>query len=138
MKFRFILFACALLVSGPALADGANDVTVETLAKSSASWNGTPLPAYVPGQPEVSILRIRIAPGAVLPMHQHPMINAGVLLSGELTVKTEKGDILRLKAGEAIIEVVDQWHSGANEGKQPAEIVVFYAGVAGQPLSVKR
>ncbi|MDK9720351.1 MAG: cupin domain-containing protein [Rhodospirillales bacterium] len=138
MRKRFILFALALLIGGQAFAESAAEVTVETLAKSSASWNGTPLPAYASGQPEVSILRIRIAPGATLPMHLHPMINAGVLLSGELTVKTEKGDILRLKAGEAIIEVVDQWHSGVNAGKQPAEILVFYAGVAGQPLSIKR
>ncbi|MBF0267154.1 MAG: cupin domain-containing protein [Alphaproteobacteria bacterium] len=136
MRIRFILLAFALLIAGHARADG--DVTVETLAKSSASWNGTMLPPYASGQPEISILRIRIAPGATLPMHLHPVINAGVMISGELTVKTEKGEVLRLKAGEAIIEVVEQWHSGQNEGKQPAEIVVFYASTAGQPLSVKR
>lgn len=138
MKRRFMFLIFAVLLSSNVLAGEAADVTVETLAKSTASWNGTPMPAYAPGQPEVTILRIRIAPGAMLPMHLHPMINAGVMISGELTVKTEKGDQLHLKAGEPIIEVVEQWHSGRNEGSQPAEIVVFYAGVAGQPLSVKR
>jgi len=94
------------------------------------------LPPYPQGQPEVSIRRIVIPPGAQLPMHMHPVINAGVLLSGELEVVKEGGRILRLKAGDAIIEMVDSWHYGRNPGKLPAEIIVVYAGTPGVPTTV--
>jgi hypothetical protein len=56
------------------------------------------------------------------------VINAGVLMSGELTVVTADGKTLHLKAGDPIVEVVNTPHCGINEGKVPAEIVVFYAG----------
>ena len=121
----------------PALAFEDTAVQVDPLAKSVASWNGTPMPAYPAGQPEVTILRVRIAPGARLPMHKHPVINAGVMLAGELTVVTEKGQTLHLKAGDPIIEVVEEWHYGHNEGAEPVELIIFYAGVQGQPITVK-
>ena len=42
-----------------------------------------------------------------------------------------------LKAGDTIAEVVDQWHFGANTGDEPTEILVFYVGVKGKPITVK-
>jgi len=115
-----------------------NNVYVETLAKSTVSWDGENLPAYHQGQPEVTILRIKIPAGAKLEMHRHPAINAGVLLNGELTVITDNNKILHLKAGDSIVEVVDKWHYGKNEGNKTAEIIVFYAGVVDEPITVKR
>ncbi len=113
-------------------------VTVEMVAKGSMSWNGTSLPAYPAGQPEVTLLRIRIPAGVELPMHLHPVINVGLMIKGELTVTTERGEIVHLRAGDPIIEVVDQWHMGRNGGSETAEIVVFYAGVAGKEITIKR
>lgn len=107
----------------------------KVLAKSSHSWDGTELPDYPDGKPEITILHITIAPGALLPLHQHPVINAGVLLSGQLTVATEENETLHMKAGDALIEVVDKWHYGKNEGSVPAEIVVFYAGTPNSALT---
>jgi len=133
------MLACALLsyLVTPALAFEDTAVRVDPLAKSVASWNGALMPAYPAGQPEVTILRVRIASGARLPMHKHPVINAGVVLAGELTVVTEKGQTLHLKAGDPIIEVVEQWHYGHNQGADPVELIIFYAGVQGQPITVK-
>lgn len=133
------IFACTLLcaVASPALAVEAAEVRVQSLAKSVMSWNGTPLPAYPIGQPEITILKFHIPPGARLAMHKHPFINAGVLLAGALTVVTETGQTLQLKRADAIIEVVEQWHHCHNEGAEPVELIVFYAGVQGQPITVK-
>lgn len=66
------------------------------------------------------------------------MINAGVLLNGELTVSTTANKTIHLKAGDSIAEVVNQWHFGKNDGRIPAEIVVFYAGTVGTPLVIKK
>lgn len=127
-----------LLLSCYTSAKDTNTVKVETLAKSTTSWDGNTLPKYEKGQPEVTILRITIPPGVELPLHHHPVINAGVLLKGELTVVTKDKKILHLHAGDAIVEVVDTWHYGKNEGNTPAEIIVFYAGVSGKPITVKQ
>jgi quercetin dioxygenase-like cupin family protein len=126
-----------LAFASTVLADGGNGITVRQLAKTTHSWNGAELPAYGDGQPQVTILRIEIAPGAKLPRHAHPVINAGVLLRGELTVTTEAGDTFRLTAGHPIVEVVDTWHHSENTGHEPAEIIVFYAGEEGEPITVK-
>jgi len=71
-------------------------------------------------------------------MHMHPVINAGVLLKGQLTVTTESGQVLRLKPDDPIVEVVDTWHCGKNEGDEPAEILVFYAGIEGESITIKK
>jgi quercetin dioxygenase-like cupin family protein len=128
----------ALLLSTTVQADDHAGVTVAELAKTGSSWDGTPLPAYPKEMPEITILRITIPAGAALPLHKHPVINAGVLLSGELTVITEDEKTLLLKAGDPIVEVVNKWHHGRNTGNGPAEIVVFYAGAQDTPLTVKK
>jgi quercetin dioxygenase-like cupin family protein len=135
-----IIFAIwvVLLLSGNAPARDEAAVQVEVLSKSSASWDGSRLPDYPKGTPEVTILRISIPPGAQLPLHEHPVINAGVLLSGELTVVTQDDHTLHLKAGQSLVEVVNKWHSGKNEGTEPAKIIVFYAGVTGTPITLKK
>ncbi len=115
-----------------------NAIHVEVLAKSTKSWNQSPLPSYPTTQPEITILRISIAAGTALPMHQHPLINAGVMLRGILTVVTERNETLHLSAGDALVEVTSQWHYGINEGNETAELIVFYAGTPGLALSISK
>jgi quercetin dioxygenase-like cupin family protein len=120
-----------------ACAGNINNVEVKQLAKSTKSWDGEALPAYPQGQPEVTILRIKIPAGEKLEVHNHPVINAGVLLTGELTVVAEDNKTLHLKAGDSIVELVNKKHYGKNEGAETAEIIVFYAGVENKPITVK-
>jgi quercetin dioxygenase-like cupin family protein len=112
-------------------------IVSDVVVKSTRSWDGSQLPKYPEGQPEVTILKITIPAGAKIPLHQHPYINAGVLIKGELTVLTQTGDKLIMTAGDQIVEVVNKWHKGQNSGDIPAEIIVFYAGIEGQPITVK-
>jgi len=125
----FIMVSCA---------ENMQTIVVEQLAKSTRSWNGETLPDYPSGRPEITILRIKVPAGAKLDMHKHPVINGGVLLKGELAVITEDDKILHLKAGDSIIEVVNKNHYGKNEGSEEAEIIVFYAGEEGKPITIKR
>lgn len=109
--------------------------TSEDLIKTTQSWDGQTLSAYSLAQPEVTIKKITIAPGEKLPWHQHPVINAGMLLSGELTVTT-KDNVLELKEGDAIVEVMNTSHYGENTGRKPAEIIVFYLADKGTKVTV--
>ncbi len=131
--------ACAVFLSAVVLCyaqlPGAPHIKVEQLAKSSRSWDGTPLPAYPEGDAEVTILRYTIPPRARLPRHRHHVINAGIVLRGELKVVSDEGRELFLRVGDTIIELVNQWHYGINEGEEPVEIVVFYAGTPAKPLT---
>ncbi len=124
----FVIVACA---------ENIQTIAVEQLAKSTRSWDDTILPGYPSGQPEITILRIKIPAGTELEMHRHPVINGGVLLKGELTVTTEDGKVLHLKAGDSLVEVVNKNHYGKNEGSETAEIIVFYAGEEGKPITLK-
>lgn len=137
MKRVLYVVCLAFLLSSPARALNDSTVTVDILAKTTSSWNGETLPAYSTGQPEVTILKIVIPPGVKLPLHQHPVTNAGVLLKGELTVITKERKTLHLKAGDPIVEVINTLHYGINEGTEPAEIIIFYAGILGQPITIK-
>jgi quercetin dioxygenase-like cupin family protein len=138
-KMKKIIFGICIVffLSINVGADDAKNIVVETLAKSSKSWDGEALPDYPKGKPEVTILRIKIPAGAKLEIHNHPVINAGVLLAGELTVVTEDNKTLHLKAGYSIVEVVNKAHYGKNEGTETAEIIVFYAGVMNSPITIK-
>ncbi|MBB1073857.1 cupin domain-containing protein [Rhodoferax sp. 4810] len=127
-----------MLLTGCASIKPANDIAVVQLIQSTKSWNEQPLPAYKTGTPEITILRITIPPHHALPMHTHPVINAGVLLKGQLTVITDSNQVLHLKPNDPIVEVIDTWHYGKNEGNEPAEIIVFYAGEKGQPITIKQ
>jgi len=127
----FLLFSCGKEKPAP------GSPVSELVAESYLSWNGDSLPAYPEGKPKITIVKVTIPPHSTLPSHYHPVINAGVLLSGELTVVDVKGNVLEMKAGDPIIEVVNTVHHGINKGDVPAEILVFYAGAEGTEIVVK-
>lgn len=127
-----------LMFSMTLMAEESEKLEVKVLAKTTQSWNADTLPAYPEGQPQVTILRIVIPAGMQLPLHKHPVINAGVLLKGQLTVITEGKETFYMKAGDSIVELVNKWHYGKNEGTEAAEIIVFYAGTQEQAITVKK
>lgn len=63
-----LLIAILILFPTSLLALQSNEsISVETLTKTSNSWDGTLLPPYQQGQPEVTILKITVQPGVELP-----------------------------------------------------------------------
>jgi len=140
MKKHLLLFSgfliSALFAVNLMAHQDSSEIEVETLQKTSKSWDGKPLLSYPEGKPEVTILRITIPPQTKLPLHFHPVINAGLLTKGQLTVFSEEGKILHLEEGDTLIELVDTLHFGHNQSGEPAEIIVFYAGIQGKPITV--
>jgi len=107
-----------------------------TLIEASKSWNGDDLPQYPSGKPKITILKITVPPYSKLSIHKHLVINAGILTKGELTVVDEQNNTLHLKAGDALVELVNTCHFGENNGDLPAEIIVFYAGTEDLPITI--
>jgi quercetin dioxygenase-like cupin family protein len=120
----------------PGKDSASASIVSQQLVKSTRSWDGKLLPPYPAGQPEVTIRRLSIPPGARLETHLHPVINAGVLVKGELTVVSRDGKRLRLKVGDPIVELVNTPHFGINEGRIPAVIIVVHAGTVGKQTTV--
>jgi quercetin dioxygenase-like cupin family protein len=112
-------------------------VTVEQLLQTTQAWNGTEYTHHLTGQPQITILRISIPPNSALDWHEHPMISAGYVLSGQITLEMKRtGKRKTFHAGEALAETVNAVHRGYTT-QQPVELVVFYAGSVGLPLSIK-
>ncbi|MDG2090752.1 MAG: cupin domain-containing protein [Gammaproteobacteria bacterium] len=112
--------------------------TIEIVLQTGSSWDGAPLPDYLEGTPEITILRVIIPPGQQIAIHKHSIINAVVVISGELSLELESGEQLIVNAGEAVAEVIEKWHGGMGTGNEPAVLLVFYAGIEGVPLSVRK
>jgi len=86
----FAIVSVIVLIQSSCASEEANygAIAVKELVRSSKSWDGNLLAPYPQGQPEITIRRISIPAGARPETHSHPVINAGVLMSGQLTVET--------------------------------------------------
>src|SRR5215471_7050138 len=132
----FLLYAAfALLGEATAGENSQRAVRSETLLQTGSSWDGEPYKSYPSGQPELSILKITLAPHTELEWHSHPIPNAAYLVSGEITLeRKEDGKKQHFAAGQALSETVDTFHRGI-AGNEPVVLIVFYAGSPGVPLT---
>ena len=116
----------------------ATQIEKEVLLESSESWDGMPYRAYPAGPPQLTLIRLKIPARTQLPWHTHPMPNAAYIVSGELTVETRANGASRtLRQGQTLAEMVGTEHRGIT-GNTPVELLVFYAGTPGMPLSEQR
>jgi quercetin dioxygenase-like cupin family protein len=108
----------------------------ETLLQTTQSWNGKPYTHYPTGQPQLTTLKVTIAPHTSLPWHTHPIPNAVYVLSGTLTLHDRaSGKTLVVNQGQVVGESVDDVHRG-EAGDEPAVLLITYAGTPGVPTSV--
>jgi quercetin dioxygenase-like cupin family protein len=108
----------------------------EVLLQADQSWNGQPYTQYPKGRPELTMLKVTLAPHTVLPWHTHPFPNAGYVLSGTLTLHDKASGKTRVvHQGEAFAESVDDVHRG-EAGDEPAVLLITYAGLPGVPTSI--
>lgn len=114
---------------------GGDGVAVTGVVETSASWDGALLSAYPQGRPQVTILCAAILPRAALPVYTHALVNAGIILRGELTVIAETGAERTFRADEGTVELVGAVHYGEHRSEGETEIAMFYAGAQGVSLS---
>jgi len=108
----------------------------EVLLQADQSWNGSPYTQYPKGRPELTMLKLTIAPHTKLPWHIHPMPNAAYVLSGTLTLHDKASGMTRIvHQGEAFAESVNDIHRG-EAGDEPVVLLVTYSGTPGVPTSI--
>jgi quercetin dioxygenase-like cupin family protein len=113
-------------------------VEIEQILQTTRAWDGTTYKSYPTGQPQLTVLRIKIPPHTALHWHYHPVISVAYVVSGELTVeKRETGERATVHAGQALPETIGTIHRGFTTNG-PVELIVFYAGQAGLPITVNQ
>jgi quercetin dioxygenase-like cupin family protein len=111
-------------------------IKVEQILQTTKSWDGSSYTSYPTGKPQVTVLRITIPPNTALHWHHHPVISVGYIVSGHLTIeKKASGERRTLHAGEALAETVQTTHRGFTTD-EPVELIVFYAGQIGLPITI--
>jgi len=133
MKSIIVLLAAALCT-----VNVSYSAEKEVLLKTTSTWDNTEYKKLTIKKPEVTVLKIIINTGEVLPIHKHDLINAAYVKKGTLTVVSEKRKEITLCEGEVLPELVGIYHYGKNTGKEPVELIVFYIGEKGTPLSVEK
>lgn len=131
-KFIQYLFLSVCVLT----SSGAYAASSETVIQTDTHWNKQAIKPINIEHPQITMLRITIPAGEKLSMHKHPVLNIGYLTKGELTVRSEDGNVLVLKPGDPIVELVDVWHYGESTGSEDAEIVVTYVGDKDDSLSI--
>ena len=141
-KYRNI--GIAAVIAGASLTAGLaqtnqNSVATghrEILLQTTQSWNGKPYEHYPTGQPQLTTIKLTIAPHTALPWHTHPFPNVVYVLSGTLTLHDKaSGKTQVVHPGEAVGESVDDVHRGES-GNEPTVLLITYAGTPGVPTSV--
>ena len=108
------------------------------LLKTTSTWDNTQYKKLKIKKPEVTVLKIIINVNEELPMHKHDLVNIAYVKKGTLTVVTENNQEITLHEGEVLPELIGKYHYGKNTGNEPVELVVFYIGEKGTPLSVNK
>jgi quercetin dioxygenase-like cupin family protein len=118
------------------LAAREPQIEVQQILQTTQSWDGVNYSSYPSGQPQVTVLRIKIPPNTALHWHHHPVISVGYVLSGDLTLeKRATGERTTVHAGQTLAETVQTTHRGFTTN-EPVELVVFYAGQVGLPITI--
>ena len=141
---RYCIAALTVLVAATSLSSanaqsGSGTVATahrDVLLQAHQSWNGKPYTQYPKGRPELTMLKVTIAPHTKLPWHTHPFPNAGYVLSGTLTLHDKASGKTRVvHQGEAFAESVNDVHRG-EAGDEPVVLLITYAGTPGVPTSI--
>ncbi len=133
MKLAVIFFVMILCTT-----ISAYSAEKQVLLKTTQTWDNAEYKKLKIKKPEVTVLKIIIGVNEELPMHKHDLVNIAYVKKGTLTVITDNHKEITLHEGEVLPELIGKYHYGKNTGKVPVELVVFYIGEKGTPLSVNK
>ena len=133
IKLVVLLFAMILCT-----ANVSYSAQKDVLLKTTSTWDNAEYKKLKIKKPEVTVLKIVINVNEELPMHKHDLVNIAYVKKGILTVITDDNKQITLHEGEVLPELVGKYHYGKNTGNEPVELVVFYIGEIGTPLSVNK
>jgi quercetin dioxygenase-like cupin family protein len=133
IKLAVMLFIMILCTAGVSYS-----AEKQVLLKTTSTWDNAQYKKLKIKNPEATVLKIVIGVNEELPMHKHDLVNIAYVKKGTLTVITDDNKEITLHEGEVLPELIGKYHYGKNTGNVPVELVVFYLGEKGTPLSVNK
>jgi quercetin dioxygenase-like cupin family protein len=133
-----VKFVLLFVVMNLFISSSVYSAQKEVLLKTTSTWDNAEYKKLKIKKPEVTVLKIIINVGEELPKHKHDLVNIAYVKKGTLTVITDDNKEITLHEGEVLPELVGKYHYGKNTGNEPVELVVFYVGEKGTPLSVNK
>lgn len=127
-----------LLVMTLCITNTSYSAQKEVLLKTTSTWDNAEYKKMKIKTPEATVLKIIINVNEELPMHKHDLVNIAYVKKGTLTVITDENKTITLQEGEVLPELIGKYHYGKNTGNVPVELIVFYIGEKGTPLSVNK
>lgn len=129
------LALAAALVAAPALAQPTPLGTPVTI---DATLSGQPVRAPS-GDLRVTISRIELPVGGKLPPHKHPYARLAHVEQGRLSVRNlDTGEVREVKAGDWVVDAIDQWHEAAVVGSEPVRLMTIDQAPPGAAVTVPR
>lgn len=111
-------------------------IVAEPLLVTSTTADGVEITYPKTDNPQVTIVKVTVPPGATTGWHTHPFPAYGYVISGEITVELGDGRKNVFKGGEAVAEVVNTLHNGTNTGSEPTVILMIITGEKGTPIAI--
>lgn len=83
-------------------------------------------PIELPVHPEIRTLMYEAKPKEVFPLHKHPYLRMLHVVEGEIDIiDSASHEIRKVRAGTSLIESVERWHYGENNGSGPLKVLVI-------------
>src|SRR2546428_1351018 len=126
-----LTLACVLIT--PCVAQ--TGFTSTSVLKTSTTATGSPIVYPRTDSAEVTAVVVDMQPSADSGPHLHPVPAFIYMLSGAIEVKTDGAETRSYKAGDALVEALNAWHSVKNTGEGHARFLVVFTGVRDHPNS---
>ena len=124
MKYLYLITPGILLFAANMVMAKETGINVRPLLSTEKTITGQTI--EVPQNPQVIAAVYEIAPGASLPIHEHPYPRYAYIIEGTLRVNViDTNETFDSKPGDFIVEMRGQKHFGMNTGTVPARLLVI-------------
>lgn len=107
--------------------------TAQEVLKSSTTISRQKLEYPRTNKPGIEGVLVEIEPSGQSGRHMHPVPTLVYVIEGILTVELDDGSRHKCQAGNAVLEVINTWHSARNMGRKLLKLLVIYLGEKGRP-----
>lgn len=116
----------------------AQPVTIGAPVTLDATSSDQPIRAPS-GDLRVTITQTELPVGGKLAAHRHPYPRVVQVLSGRLEIRNlDTGQTHEAKAGDWMVDAVEQWHEAVVIGDQPVRLMTIDQAPPGRPVTIPR
>lgn len=135
---RLLLLALLAAAVGVPAAAQAPAPSTRAIATVDATLTGQPIDPPA-GPLRVTVSETTLPVGGRLAAHKHPYPRVVNILAGRLKVTNlDTGQVREAKAGDWMVDAVEQWHEAVVLGDEPVRILTIDQAPPGAAVTVPR